>query len=335
MFRRIFLVALLFAVSNIILRAEEESFRDRMIREHEEQIEEDRLDRYYEEIAPKRLNPFNLNATTRTRFGTFSINRMPNQLDFSNSRVPSAGKFGRNKRYLGMDTQDPSFRFKPQEEPGSLNPSEFLGETASNQRERVPSANIPVRPDVAATTGQPRQPTGFFQRPGIMDPPALISGEDLIRTPGEERWFRDIGRRPGLPGLGSPRDTVPDGFGQAFAVGGQEMLQAAEKEQGSVQDSAQSPAQTQVANQVAARRRFERQLEGKLLSDPSVHFLSPVRVSFQNGIATVRGVVPDQQHKVAAGNVLLSDPSVQQVNNHISIVPLDPSQIPDPIEPAE
>lgn len=329
MFRRIFLVGLFFAVSNIIVRAEEESFRDRMIREHEEQIEEDRLDRYFEEIAPKRLNPFNLNATTRTRFGTFSINRMPNRLDFPNSRVPSAGKFGRNKRYLGMDTQDPSFRFKPQEEPGSLNPSEFLGETASNQREQVPSANIPVRPDVAATMGQPRQPTGFFQRPGIMDPPALVSGEDLIRTPGEERWFRDIGRRPGLPGLGSG----PNASGQAFAVGGQDMS-AAEMGQEIVQDPA-PPQQTQAVNQAAAKRRFERQLEGKLLSDPSVHFLSPVRVSFQNGIATVRGVVPDQQHKVAAGNVLLSDPAVQQVNNHISIVPLDPSQIPDPIEPAE
>ena len=71
--------------------------------------------------------------------------------------------------------------------------------------------------------------------------------------------------------------------------------------------SAPSPEQVQKA--------FREYLEAQLLRSPDVNPLSPVQVTYQGGVATVRGVVPTPAARAAAGYILLSDPRVSKVNN--------------------
>lgn len=276
------------------------------------------------------LDPMQSNV--RTRFGTVPMRKTPGRPVNEHPRVPGAMIFGRNNRFLGINSEDPSLRIKPLP-PGeqSLSPDSLSGQPRVVADTPSP-ANRPAEGDVPST-GPIRRPIGFFERPGILEPPPLVAEESLIRTPSEQRWFRDLGRRSEQPGLGGPTDRespLPAANAQAVAVGGEKMFRPPPEATGAAVSTLRQQGAVDAATQ---RRHFEQKLEGMLLSDPGVHFLSPVRVSFQDGTVTVRGVVPDQRHKIAAGNVLLSDPAVRQVNNLISIVPLDPSQNPAPIEP--
>ena len=70
---------------------------------------------------------------------------------------------------------------------------------------------------------------------------------------------------------------------------------------------------------------FREYLEAQLLRSPDVNPLSPVLVSYQNGVATVRGVVPNPSAREAAGLILLSDPRVSKVNNLMTCVHNDNS----------
>jgi len=191
----------------------------------------------------------------------------------------------------------------------------------------VPSANTPIPVDAADPQHVPiRRPIGFFQRPGVLEPNFIL--EEPATTPREQRWFRESGGlRPG------PRGGSSDiGVGRgALGVGGEEMLHSAANAQETMIRTPTTPTNPP-PNPEQVRRKFEERLEGTLLSNPNVHLLSPVRISYNGGIATVRGVVPNQSHKVAVGNILLSDPAVKQVNNMISIVPLDPNDNPPSIE---
>ena len=267
------------------------------------------------------------------RMGKVKFGEMPESLDFSNSRVSTDGfKMGRFNTFLGVDVDAPSSRLGNYKRPVPRMPSEILAEKPAIPKPEVPSANIPVEAQVSASQSTPlRRHPNFFERPDVVEP---ATGESMIRTPAEQRWFRDIGRRPGLIGMdGRSRVPIPDG--EAMMVGS-EMLSQEQSATVSGTDSRFQAVQNRQATaveQARARRLFEQKLEGLLLGSPSVQFLSPVQISFQNGVATVRGVVPDSQHKVAAGNLLLGDPAVKQVNNLISTVPTDPGKLPAPIEP--
>lgn len=70
---------------------------------------------------------------------------------------------------------------------------------------------------------------------------------------------------------------------------------------------------------------FIEELEGQLLSSPEVTPLSPVQVDFQDGVATVRGVVPTPTARMAAGKILLANPEVKRVNNLMTYVRNDDS----------
>ena len=76
--------------------------------------------------------------------------------------------------------------------------------------------------------------------------------------------------------------------------------------------SAPSPEQVQKA--------FREYLEAQLLRSPDVNPLSPVQVVYQDGVATVRGVVPTPAARAAAGYILLADPRVSKVNNLMTCV---------------
>ena len=71
---------------------------------------------------------------------------------------------------------------------------------------------------------------------------------------------------------------------------------------------------------------FIENLETQLLRSPDVNPLSPVQISVQNGIATVRGVVPTPRARVAAGKILLSNPEIIRVNNLMTCVRNDEPQ---------
>lgn len=75
---------------------------------------------------------------------------------------------------------------------------------------------------------------------------------------------------------------------------------------------APTPEQTQQA--------FQEYLEMQLLRSPDVNPLSPIEVSYQGGVATVRGVVPTPSARIKAGNILLADPRVSRVNNLMTYV---------------
>ncbi len=76
--------------------------------------------------------------------------------------------------------------------------------------------------------------------------------------------------------------------------------------------AAPSPEQMQKA--------FREYLEAQLLRSPDVNPLSPVQVVYQDGVATVRGVVPTPAARAAAGYILLADPRVSRVNNLMTCV---------------
>lgn len=290
----------------------------------------------------------------QTRLGKVRFGEIPDTIEFDHPRFYNDFKMGRFNSWLGPKPDAINLRLRSIPELQSQQSSRFSDIlSADKTKKRIVSANTPVAPDVGATSAsQPIQRLpGFFERDGIMDS-TVLPEERPIRSFSGSRWFRDLDRNEysGLPGL-SQRSQLNSGGndhfgGKAITVGG-ELLQNQQTPQQTQQQLSQPPIaatettirtnpvdrQAVARNQAESRRHFEQKLEGMLLSHPSIHFLSPVQVSFQNGTVSVRGIVPDKDHKIAAGNILLTDPAVKQVNNLISVVPADPAQIVVPIEP--
>ena len=65
-------------------------------------------------------------------------------------------------------------------------------------------------------------------------------------------------------------------------------------------------------------RKFEQNLEEMILSNPEVHLLSSVSVKFDNGTATISGLVTDKAGVVKAGEILLGAPGVKKVQNELT-----------------
>lgn len=305
------------------------SIRGRMEREQEEnEIPEWMIKRQYD---PTKQN-------VRTRFGNFPLGRSPRYLPNPNPRLTGGVIFGRNDRFLGLDPNDPTSRFKPQSLEDEV-PVTAQDSLPDKPREEVPSANTIAPADTPSQPVPTRRLPGLFERPGIMEPPNLVPEENLARTPGEQRWFRDIGRRPGPENMDSGPQTGSAMSGTAVSAGPELLRSPTENAPNRQEDMIRSTAapnpRATAADLAAQRRRFEQQLEKMLINQSRAHFLSPIQISYQNGVATVRGVVTNQQHKVAAGNVLLSHPSVKQVNNLISVIPEDPGKNPPPIIPQD
>ncbi len=102
--------------------------------------------------------------------------------------------------------------------------------------------------------------------------------------------------------------------------------------------STAAPAANVVPNPVPAPRpgtqnptvAFQEYLELLLLRSPNVNPLSPIQVIYNTSsqTATVRGVVPTQEHRIEAGRILLSDSRVKKVDNKLSILP---TKVGDPL----
>lgn len=79
---------------------------------------------------------------------------------------------------------------------------------------------------------------------------------------------------------------------------------------------------------------FQEYLELMILRSPNVHPLSPIQVLFRNGTATIRGIVPSQEHRLEAGRILLGDSRVQKVDNRLTVLPSSPDKpLPVPFDP--
>ncbi|MDR1269104.1 MAG: hypothetical protein LBK82_06240 [Planctomycetaceae bacterium] len=287
-----------------------------------------------------------LRTEIQTRLGKARFDKIPDTIEFEHPRFYRDFKMGRFNTWLASEPDAPNFRFRSvpeQQLPQSQHRSDILPAEKTNKR--IVSANTPVQADTS--TNFPPQPIrrlpGFFERSGIMDA-TVLPEENPVRSSGGSRWFRDFNRNDpsGVQGLSSRSQQNSGGNdyfnGNAVVVGG-ELLQNKPTPQSPVSATEANfrtnPVDRQSAtrNQAETLRRFEQKLEGMLLTHPSIHFLSPVQISFQNGVVSVRGVVSDKEHKIAAGNFLLTNPEVKQVNNLISVVPTDPTQITVPVEP--
>ncbi|MGL4594648.1 MAG: BON domain-containing protein [Thermoguttaceae bacterium] len=303
-----------------------------------------------------RTNWDTFSGTVRTRLGMTQIGEMPNTVKITNPRVSSGFMFGPNNSFLGIDNNAPNSRFKNLPPEPNLPPSYFGPPIfPKNQSSKIATAEsvTPIAPaDVASQTPLPiRRSPNFFERTNVVIQENVQNIFNEASGDTEQRWFRDpTSLRTGLPQIGAmengkfPSGTSP-GIG-AVSVGPELLQNDQSSRSGYSGNSSQNTQNQQSGKQIQTNksasssqisassvRRFEQKLEGSLLETPDVHFLSPVRVSFLNGTATIRGVVTSQQDKVAAGLILLRDPNVQQVNNLISVVSADGTIMPAPIEP--
>jgi hypothetical protein len=286
--------------------------------------------------------------TSQGRFGEVQFGTLTPKFDYGRQRLNGTGVFGSNNRILGLDTMSPSSRIHPQTvEEAAVPPRSAQDGTA---RYRVaPSANTvaPAAADLSQDLSQTVRTLPMTQRnpnffEGITDRMSSEMPED--KQPIEHRWFRDIDRmnQSGINQGSVNRDSVNQsgiGGGLAAAVGSNTAggntggTSSAANQSAANNQSAADNRQFVSRPQYVPPRNFERQLEEVLITSPAVQLLSPVQVSYLNGTATVRGVVANQQNKVDAGKVLLNVPGVSQVDNRLTVVPLDPVRMPAPIEP--
>ncbi len=172
-----------------------------------------------------------------------------------------------------------------------------------------------------------------LQRAGSAGPPE--GGQRSQRR--SSQWFRDprnASPSQGQP-AGRPRSVVPDNT--VRTTNGVRSVGSAAFDPNSISQTLaeyplgasqpippvyQPPTQEQIA---AAKQRamqnFEANLEEMILRSPEVHLLAPVEVKFENGTATLRGMVSNEESKIKAGQILLTVPEVQQVKNLISVAP--------------
>lgn len=188
----------------------------------------------------------------------------------------------------------------------------------------------------------------FRERLGDAIPPTIPTGN---ANGAQQRWMRDLGRGDtSADGTGSPRHTASSAIGTPPLATPKTVAPAAPQafvgHAGVVGGMAESPASSAPmpdpplvrrgnagGGSVASGRALEREIETLLVTNPSVTFLSPVQVRVAGGTATLRGVVATEEQKVAAGRAVLTHPAVQQVNNLLTVAPLDPSQRAPLIEP--
>jgi hypothetical protein len=291
-------------------------------------------------------------VTSRGMFGVQEYG-VPIKPDNKNSRFPHHGiRFGPSGAILGVDRSAANSMFKPS----------LLPQAGFEARNYYPE---PGRTTLTPRPRPPRQPQNMQFAQGSPVPESELVGGQRLRPeqfqrdgripgrtptprqptppqrPSEEIWFR------GAPSESSRTTAEPNTPSADPFYGGAGMMGAARQPGGGTL-RAPTPGAAQMTSSDRARGnppqtfyfqpqqqdrtgRIEEQLELSLLQSPSVNLQSPVRVTLQNGVATVRGIVPTAEHRMQAGRLLLSNPAVNQVNN--LMVPLsERDTLPEPIE---
>lgn len=79
------------------------------------------------------------------------------------------------------------------------------------------------------------------------------------------------------------------------------------------------PTQRQIEEaRQRAIRKFETSLVEMILRSPEVHMLSSVAIHYDNGVATISGLVANKESVTKAGEILLTAPGVKKVKNELT-----------------
>ncbi len=183
---------------------------------------------------------------------------------------------------------DPRFRAVPQ-------PKNVLAE-----RMLAESATVPEQPQAQA---QPSPGSEQLQpQPPTMEP----------RPRPNSQWFRGPApRRAAAPTANPAPAPQPNGL---RAVGETPLPERTPVMQPMLPPT---PEATAALNRNAVRK-FETSLEEMILRSPDVHLLSAVEVKYENGTATVSGLVTTKEGITKAGEILLTARGVNKVVNNLT-----------------
>ena len=255
--------------------------------------------------------------STASRFQGGSANRFQSQMDFSvlalrneilRARAAQRATLPSNANSLDSGAPRMVVAQEPQKVPYALDRRPLYGKYPDQLlTRRGPASGAPSIPDAAFSTtpkesdelATPQQlwmrgraPQSFLSQPNRAD-----VGDNFV-------FSSESGSFPYWGGY----ESVSNQFDYPNqALGGTLDIPSFQTDNMVMFPSAPSLEQTQKA--------FREYLEAQLLRSPDVNPLSPVQVSYQNGVVTVRGVVPTPSARAAAGRILLADPRVSKVNN--------------------
>lgn len=298
------------------------------------------------------------NHQTTGRFGTSSSGGYLAPSLGNNSRFNSGATFSPSGSFIGLSTNTPNSRF--QSIPSQYNfqsgidYSLYRDFVAMRQADSLPidpprqvQAQSPsLLPEVPRWTNAPYYASGQFDRDFSRSEQFVPDGyptEGPLRQPAvnQQIWMRGSGPVGSVPSATNSGRQTPSSV-EVVDLGsrmGGNLSQTMESALPPVQMIPIGPnggsgiplAPPQQANPTASLGEY---LELLLLRSPQVNPVSPIQVIFDNGTATVRGIVPTQSHRMEAGRLLLTDPRVKKVNNLLSVLPTNTTDpLPEPFDP--
>ena len=186
----------------------------------------------------------------------------------------------------------PSLPIPPKPTPIPRPKNELAAQTLRNEKKEKESTQqqpVVIQRDEIAKSQQQKQGSQWFRTPASGSTVAPTRSGLGINNSGTRSVGTSQIPRPGFDGIPARQVYIPPPTPQQIA--------AAEKK---------------------TLEKFQIGLEEMLLRSPEVHLLSPVEVKFSGGVATVRGLVADETHKVKAEEILLTAPGVNKVQNLLS-----------------
>ncbi len=272
---------------------------------------------------------------TYGRFGAKNI-RGPLIRTYPNSRFSDNGAlYDAKGRWIGVAGNAGSSRFKQtssdefyqtqRDNLGLSDPTASATPPAASYEQPTPPAPgvyidprfrpVPQPRNVLAERTLAEAATGSEQ-PQTQPAPA---SEQLQRQPPivprfrpNSQWFRAPALRgPAVPAASPTPTAQPNGL---RTVG-----EAAPLEQAPVMQPILPPPPEATANlNRNAVRKFELSLEEMILRSPDVHLLSAVAVKYENGTATISGLVTTKEAITKAGEILLTARGVKKVVNNLT-----------------
>lgn len=292
--------------------------------------------------------------TPHTAEGRFGSTKMGgtfspfNGADSSNSRFQGSAVFTPGGSFRGFSGSSPGSRFQSNLAPPTAGPGgtdylqyrEFL-----EQKRQGANPVTPIPEQVQAQSQSPLPyPVARRNRFSIYESEYMrenlgLTGDRLppesvpAREGGQQQqlWMRNPANNatvlPPATGMTGSPNLFGGGLNQPAFSGNDAMFQ---QPTGTPAPLPIPPAMSQ-PTAAQLQESFREYLELLLLRSPNVNPLSPIEVRFQEGTATIRGVVPTQAHRIEAGRILLTDPRVKTVDNKLTILPTDPMQPLPPI----
>ncbi|MDO5580080.1 MAG: BON domain-containing protein [Planctomycetia bacterium] len=296
----------------------------------------------------------------KTESGGF-LSPSPNE----NTRLNTGAFFSQSGGFIGLNNNTSNSRFQPYWEQSSStappsDPNEILDllrnrkirdQAKADQIEREAPKSVQATPQVPIPFNRSGNGTAYYSSGEHASDFGSSSAQDPQNHQEYQRstspdsrqgtWIRSpgAGGSSGRPEPVPPR-TSPDGsrevdlgsrFAGNIALSSNNMPESANTANG---PQAGMPVPAPLLPAQDPRVSFQEYLELMILRSPKVNPLSPIQVLFNNGTATIRGIVPSQEHRLEAGRILLSDSRVQKVDNRLTVLPSNFEQpLPAPFDP--